>query len=101
MRVHRPVSFGELYTALSTGVVDGPDNLISVFNLIKLYELQSHLHLTGHTCAFGPTGISEVFYLGLNVPRKLACDRGVGNRIGERKRCGGDQARRSRAQRVR
>jgi len=60
-----PVSFGELYTALSTGVVDGQDNSISVFNLIKLHEVQSHVNLTGHTYAFGPLGISEVFYAGL------------------------------------
>jgi tripartite ATP-independent transporter DctP family solute receptor len=65
-----PVSFGELYTALSTGVVDGQDNSISVFNLIKLYEVQSHLNLTGHTYAFGPLGISEVFYASLTAEQQ-------------------------------
>ncbi|HPD91717.1 MAG TPA: TRAP transporter substrate-binding protein DctP, partial [Pararhodobacter sp.] len=34
-----PVAFGELYTALQTGVVDGQDNSVSVFNLIHLYEV--------------------------------------------------------------
>ena len=65
-----PVSFGELYTALSTGVVDGQDNSISVFNLIKLYEVQSHLNLTGHTYAFGPLGMSEVFFAGLSADQQ-------------------------------
>jgi len=69
-----PVSFGELYTALSTGVVDGQDNSISVFNLIKLYEVQSHLNLTGHTYAFGPLGISEVFYSGLTPEQQGVID---------------------------
>ena len=61
-----PVAFGELYTALQTGVVDGQDNSVSVFNLIHLYEVQSHLMLTGHTYAFGPLGISDAFYEGLS-----------------------------------
>lgn len=61
-----PVAFGELYTALGTGVVDGQDNSVSVFNLIKLYEVQSHLTMTGHVYAFGPLGISDVFFSGLS-----------------------------------
>jgi TRAP-type transport system periplasmic protein len=60
-----PVAFGELYTALSTGVVDGQDNSVSVFNLIRLYEVQSHLSLSGHVYAFGPLGISDAFFSGL------------------------------------
>ncbi|MFV0386668.1 TRAP transporter substrate-binding protein [Paracoccus sp. (in: a-proteobacteria)] len=60
-----PVAFGELYTALATRVVDGQDNSVSVFNLVKLYEVQSHLMLTGHSYAFGPLGISEAFYSSL------------------------------------
>ncbi len=60
-----PVAFGELYTALSTGVVDGQDNSVSVFNLIRLYEVQSHLAMSGHVYAFGPLGISDAFFSGL------------------------------------
>ncbi len=61
-----PVSFGELYTALRTGVVDGQDNSVSVFNLINLHEVQSHLIMSGHTYAFGPLGISDMFFEGLS-----------------------------------
>jgi len=61
-----PVAFGELYTALSTGVVDGQDNSVSVFNLIRLGEVQSHLSMTGHVYAFGPLGISDAFYASLS-----------------------------------
>ena len=60
-----PVAFGELYTALSTGVVDGQDNSVSVCNLIRLYEVQSHLAMSGHVYAFGPLGISDAFFSGL------------------------------------
>jgi len=60
-----PVAFGELYTALRTGVVDGQDNSVSVFNLINLFEVQSHLVMSGHVYAFGPLGISDAFFSGL------------------------------------
>lgn len=61
-----PVAFGELYAALRTGVVDGQDNSVAVFNLINLPEVQSHLSLTGHVYAFGPFGISEDFFASLD-----------------------------------
>lgn len=61
-----PVAFGELYSALSTGVVDGQDNSVSVFNLIRLYEVQSHLVMSGHVYAFGPLGISDAFFSSLS-----------------------------------
>ncbi|UUP15898.1 TRAP transporter substrate-binding protein [Nitratireductor thuwali] len=60
-----PIAFGELYTSLRTGVVDGQDNSVATFNLVKLYEVQSHLALTGHTYAFGPLGINDAFFSGL------------------------------------
>lgn len=65
-----PVAFGELYTALSTGVVDGQDNSVSVFNLIKLGEVQSHLSMTGHVYAFGPLGISDAFFASLSPEKQ-------------------------------
>ncbi len=66
-----PVAFGELYTALRTGVVDGQDNSVATFNLIRLQEVQSHLMLTGHTYAFGPLGISDAFYSSLSAADQL------------------------------
>jgi TRAP-type transport system periplasmic protein len=60
-----PIAFGELYTSLSTGVVDGQDNSVSVFNLIRLFEVQSHLVMSGHVYAFGPLGISDAFFSSL------------------------------------
>lgn len=69
-----PVAFGELYTALSTGVVDGQDNSVSVFNLVRLFEVQSHLVMSGHVYAFGPLGISEVFYASLSAENQSVID---------------------------
>jgi tripartite ATP-independent transporter DctP family solute receptor len=65
-----PIAFSELYTSLRTGVVDGQDNSVSVFNLVKLYEVQSHLSLTGHTYAFGPLGINDAFFAQLDADKQ-------------------------------
>ncbi len=43
-----PIPYGELYTSLKTGVVDGQDNpLINIWTA-KFYEVQKYLTLTGH-----------------------------------------------------
>ncbi|GGF47922.1 ABC transporter substrate-binding protein [Youhaiella tibetensis] len=65
-----PIAFSELYTSLKTGVVDGQDNSVSVFNLVKLYEVQPNLTLTGHTYAFGPLGINDAFFAGLDEAKQ-------------------------------
>ncbi|WP_138470456.1 TRAP transporter substrate-binding protein [Poseidonocella sp. HB161398] len=43
-----PIPFGELYTALQTGVVDGEENPLDTIYNMKFYEVQSHLSLTNH-----------------------------------------------------
>lgn len=44
-----PVSWGELYTALSQGVVDGAENNPPSFFLSKHYEVSKHYTLNEHT----------------------------------------------------
>ena len=61
-----PIAFPELYTSLQTGVVDGQDNAVWVFNLIKLHEVQDYLMLDGHIYAFGPLGINDAWFSGLS-----------------------------------
>ncbi|UOA26167.1 TRAP transporter substrate-binding protein [Pseudosulfitobacter sp. DSM 107133] len=43
-----PVDWSEVPTALATGVVQGQENPVNVVLNVKLYEVQSHLMLTGH-----------------------------------------------------
>ncbi len=43
-----PVNWSEVPTALATGVVSGQENPVNVVLDHKLYEIQSHLMLTGH-----------------------------------------------------
>ena len=68
------IPFNELYTALKTGVVDAQDNSVSVFRLVKLYEVQKFLTLSGHSYSFGPLGINARFYEGLSAEHRRAVD---------------------------
>ena len=43
-----PISFGELYSALQQGTVDGQENPVAVLYMIKGYEVQKYLTLDGH-----------------------------------------------------
>jgi tripartite ATP-independent transporter DctP family solute receptor len=43
-----PMSFGELYTALEQGTVDGQENPLSLIHSAKFYEVQKFVSLTGH-----------------------------------------------------
>lgn len=65
-----PVPFSELYTSLRTGVVDGQDNSFATFNLVRLFEVQSHVAMTGHVYAFGPLGINDAFFAGLPADKQ-------------------------------
>ena len=42
------IPFGELYTALAQGVVDGQENPISLITSMRFYEVQKHLTLDNH-----------------------------------------------------
>ena len=68
------IPFNELYTSLKTGVVDAQDNSVSVFRLVKLYEVQKYLTLSGHSYSFGPMGINDRFYAGLSPVNQKIVD---------------------------
>ncbi len=44
-----PIPFGELYSALQQGVVDGQENPVATIKSMKFYEVQKYLTLDGHT----------------------------------------------------
>jgi tripartite ATP-independent transporter DctP family solute receptor len=43
-----PMSYGEVYTALQQGTVDGQENPIAIVSDAKFYEVQKYYSLTGH-----------------------------------------------------
>jgi TRAP-type C4-dicarboxylate transport system substrate-binding protein len=63
-----PIGFGNLYTALSTGLVDVQDNSLSIFRLLKLQELHKFILLSGHSNPVGVLGINNAFLF--NFPRR-------------------------------
>ncbi len=69
-----PIAFNELYTSLKTGVVDGQDNSVSVFRLVKLNEVQKYLLLSGHTYSVGMLGINDAFFQGLSDGERAVID---------------------------
>ncbi|HSV79670.1 MAG TPA: TRAP transporter substrate-binding protein [Ramlibacter sp.] len=44
-----PIAFGDLYTSLQTGTVDGQENPLTVVDSFKFYEVQKYCTLTSHT----------------------------------------------------
>ncbi|ADC52295.1 TRAP dicarboxylate transporter, DctP subunit (plasmid) [Alkalihalophilus pseudofirmus OF4] len=54
-----PMSFGELYTGLQQGTVDGQENPVSLFYTSGFYEIQDHLALTRHMYSPMLLAISE------------------------------------------
>ncbi|QOY34238.1 TRAP transporter substrate-binding protein [Anaerobacillus isosaccharinicus] len=60
-----PMSFGELYTALQQGTVDGQENPVSLFYTTKFFEVQGHLALSKHMYSPMMLVISEQKWAGL------------------------------------
>lgn len=60
-----PVAWGELYTALQTGVVEGQENAIPTFLVPKLYEVQDNMILDGHVYSINTVVVNEAWYQSL------------------------------------
>jgi tripartite ATP-independent transporter DctP family solute receptor len=54
-----PVEVAELPTALMTGMVIGQENPLTMINANKLYEVQTHVMLTGHMQNVLPVFVNE------------------------------------------
>lgn len=54
-----PVEVAELPTALMTGLVIGQENPLTMINANKLYEVQTHVMLTGHMQNVLPVFVNE------------------------------------------
>lgn len=59
------ITWGETYTSLSQGVVDGLENSIEELYNAKMHEVQKYLSLTNHFYRCLPVIINEKFYNGL------------------------------------
>ncbi|WP_047045289.1 DctP family TRAP transporter solute-binding subunit [Vibrio mexicanus] len=70
-----PISFPEVPAALTTGVIDGQENPVSVINASKFYELQEYITLDGHVYGTDFLLINDDFYSSLNAKDRDIIDR--------------------------
>ncbi|MDR1884953.1 MAG: TRAP transporter substrate-binding protein, partial [Synergistaceae bacterium] len=69
-----PISFGELFTSLQQGVIDGTENPLENVMAARLYEVCSELALTGHLYEFFLVYANESWYQNLPEDVRTAWD---------------------------
>lgn len=57
-----PMNFGEVYSALQQGVIDGQENPLAIITSQRFYEVQKYLSTTGHVFAVYMPVISKSFF---------------------------------------
>jgi len=67
-----PVDWSEVPTALATGIVSGQENPVNVVLSYKLYEVQSHMMLTGHIQSAQVIVINEDVWQSLSDEQRAA-----------------------------
>lgn len=78
------ISWGEVYTALQTNVVDGQENPIANAVYISAWEVQKYMTLDGHVCLCGLFCMNNDFYNSLTKEQQSWVDAAAKNcRIAE------------------
>ncbi|QDG75399.1 TRAP transporter substrate-binding protein [Labrenzia sp. PHM005] len=62
-----PMNFGEVYSALQQGVIDGQENPIALIDSQRFYEVQKHVSLTGHVFTVYIPVVSQSFFSSLSA----------------------------------
>jgi tripartite ATP-independent transporter DctP family solute receptor len=62
-----PMNFGEVYSALQQGVIDGQENPLAIITSQRFYEVQKYLSTTAHVFAVYMPVISKPFFEGLSA----------------------------------
>jgi tripartite ATP-independent transporter DctP family solute receptor len=62
-----PMNFGEVYSALQQGVIDGQENPLAIITSQRFYEVQKYLWTTGHVFAVYMPVISKPFFDSLSA----------------------------------
>ncbi len=70
-----PIAWPEVPSALTTGVVDGQENPVSVINSNKFYEFQKYLTLDGHVYGTDFLLINDDLYTSLSDEDRAIIDR--------------------------
>jgi tripartite ATP-independent transporter DctP family solute receptor len=67
-----PMPYGEVFTSLQQGVVDGLVNTMTTFHQTKMYEVAKYLSLSNHLYVSMPLMISERVFKSLGKPEQEA-----------------------------
>ena len=70
-----PMAFTEVYTALSTGAVDGQDNPLPTVVDAKFYEVTKQIALTSHLVDLNYIAFSKEAWDGLSADQQLTVQR--------------------------
>jgi tripartite ATP-independent transporter DctP family solute receptor len=62
-----PMNFGEVYSALQQGVIDGQENPLAIITSQRFYEVQKYLSTTGHVFAVYMPVVSKPFFDSLSA----------------------------------
>jgi tripartite ATP-independent transporter DctP family solute receptor len=62
-----PMNFGEVYSALQQGVIDGQENPLAIITSQRFFEVQKYLSTTGHVFAVYMPVISQPFFASLSA----------------------------------
>lgn len=62
-----PMNFGEVYSGLQQGVIDGQENPVAHIYSQRFFEVQKHMSLTGHVFTVYIPVISKSFYDSLSA----------------------------------
>lgn len=72
-----PMTFGEVYTGLQTGAIDGQDNPLTTTRAQKWYEVTDYIILTGHVIEPMCISINEKKWQSLSNDQKRIMTEGV------------------------
>ncbi len=62
-----PMNFGEVYSALQQGVIDGQENPVALIDSQRFYEVQKHVSTTGHVFTVYVPVISQAVFSSLSA----------------------------------
>ena len=65
-----PMNFGEVYSGLQQGVIDGQENPVAHIYSQRFFEVQKHMSLTGHVFTVYIPVISKSFFDSLSKPEQ-------------------------------
>ena len=88
-----PMPFGEVYTSLQQGVLDGADGSMTGFFTSKWYEVVKFGALTGHILQMAVVAVSEKWWSGLpDTARKVIGDAALKSQDANRQAMGAEDA---------